>query len=580
MEALTTPKDGLRADVRNSLSGVNGVIPRARHLYLDRPSFALADKHQSEFSIKSQVAERYKIAFRSVVFTGSSQLGFSPVKDTLFEVGRSDLDIACIDSQLYMRFWESAAKASSAFSDQSKFGSPENLTRFKDQISRRAMILIDFMPKCAMKSSERAFQDELSRNNRRYFGRVSIAIYMNEYAFCWKQASAINALMGYSMQNDLRYRVTSREIGDLLSGLKAGTLIISPYFQRNLVWRDTHKREFIETILEGYPFPQIFLARGPIDLETMRAFTCVVDGQQRLNAIREFAAGNIEVNGRKFSQLSSDEKTEFVKYEVPVIDFDLDVGDARLKDVFKRLNRTFYSLSAIERMATEFSSSEYMLIARLLSDDIPVDAEADQEASEGIDEADESADAVDGHAIEVFENAFLRDPGITEEKWQWLVERARGAFPVLLSNSNVFTPYEFQRKVPLMFVLNIMTTILSGYYNRNVRVKSYLEDFSDEFDASEEVVFGLNSVAEVILSIDLPAGSIWWNKANFFTMVVEIFSAVAQKLDVSKTREKLLDFEKSIPSDYALAAREAVNNKTQREIRARYVGELLTYQAV
>ncbi|WP_339929538.1 DUF262 domain-containing protein [uncultured Brevundimonas sp.] len=380
------------------------------------------------------------------------------------------------------------------------------------------------------------------------------------------------------MQNDLRYRVTSREIGDLLSGLKAGTLIVSPYFQRNLVWRDTHKREFIETILEGYPFPQIFLARGPIDLETMRAFTCVVDGQQRLNAIREFAAGNIEVGGRKFFQLTSEEKTEFVKYEVPVIDFDLDVGDPRLKDVFKRLNRTFYSLSAIERMATEFSASEYMLIARLLSDDIPVDDEADQEASAGIDEVDDAGgEPVEGVPVEIFENAFLRDPGISEEKWAWLVDRARGNFPVLLATADVFSPYEFQRKVPLMFVLNIMTTVLSGYYNRNVRVKSYLEDFSEEFDASDEVVDRLNAVASEVDALNLPAESIWWNKANFFTLIVEMFSFGGRELNVAATRAGLLAFEAALPADYAFAAREAVNNKTQRETRAGHVQGLLVY---
>tara|TARA_R110002124_G_scaffold9500_4_gene48707 strand:- start:1525 stop:2151 length:627 start_codon:yes stop_codon:yes gene_type:complete len=195
--AATEPsKDQIRSGVRQSLAGVSGVIDRARHLYLDRQSFALADKHQNEFAIKSKVAERYKIAFRSVVFTGSSQLGFSPVKDTMYEVGRSDLDIACIDAKLYIEFWEAAVGASGAFSDQSKFGSAEKLSRFKDQISRRGMILVDFMPKSTLKSAEIAFQDELSRNYRRFFGRVSIAIYMNEYAFCWKQSSAINALMG------------------------------------------------------------------------------------------------------------------------------------------------------------------------------------------------------------------------------------------------------------------------------------------------------------------------------------------------------------------------------------------------
>src|SRR3954469_16424817 len=141
------------------------------------------------------------------------------------------------------------------------------------------------------------------------------------------------------MQNDLKYTVRSREIVDLVSAMRTSRLTLSPYFQRNLVWRDAHKRDFIDTILKGYPFPQIFLARGPINVETMEASQAVVDGQQRLNAIREFISGKLDVDGKAFKDLPIKDREEFLKYEVPVIDFDLNVGDPRLKEVFHRLNR-------------------------------------------------------------------------------------------------------------------------------------------------------------------------------------------------------------------------------------------------
>ncbi len=50
------------------------------------------------------------------------------------------------------------------------------------------------------------------------------------------------------MQNDLKYTVRSREIVDLVTAMRTSRLTLSPYFQRNLVWRDAHKRDFIETI--------------------------------------------------------------------------------------------------------------------------------------------------------------------------------------------------------------------------------------------------------------------------------------------------------------------------------------------
>ncbi|PWI55401.1 hypothetical protein B5K03_05810 [Rhizobium phaseoli] len=343
------------------------------------------------------------------------------------------------------------------------------------------------------------------------------------------------------MLNDLKYQVRSREIGDLVSLLRSGRLILSPYFQRNLVWREAHKHDFIETILLGLPFPQIFLAR------------------------REYSSGAFPVNGKYFQNLSNDEKTAFIKYEVPVIDFDLDAGDPRLKDVFKRLNRTFYSLSTIERIATEYSSSEFLLTARVLCGDIAVEDGADEEFQVALDVFDE-ADRPDAGG-EVDANEFLRDPGINPQKWAWLQSRAGGAFATLMADHSVFSPYEYQRKVPLMFVLNVMATILGGYYGRNAKVKQYLEDYNIEFPESESIIDWLNDIALIIQEIDLPEKTIWWSKANFFTMVCELANVDGSKIDLEKTRDKLVTFADDPPREFQIAAREAVNNRPERITR-------------
>jgi hypothetical protein len=209
------------------------------------------------------------------------------------------------------------------------------------------------------------------------------------------------------MQNDLRYQVRSREIVGLVTAMRTARLILSPYFQRDLVWRDTHKRDFIDTILKGYPFPQIFLARGPINLDTMEAYQCVVDGQQRLSTIRDYVDSKLDVDGRFFSDLPARVREEFLKYEVAVIDFDLDAGDVRLKEIFHRLNRTYYSLSAIEKIASEYSASEFLLVARVLSGEITKGAE-DEDL---IELSNEDEDLAPNHDL----NGFKRDPGIDEQ---------------------------------------------------------------------------------------------------------------------------------------------------------------------
>lgn len=370
------------------------------------------------------------------------------------------------------------------------------------------------------------------------------------------------------MINDLKYTVRSREIVDLIAAMRNSSITLSPYFQRNLVWRDAHKRDFIDTILKGYPFPQIFLARGPIDLDSMTASQAVVDGQQRLNAIRDFVNGKLDVHGQLFRDLEPRAREEFLKYEVAVIDFDLDAGDPRLKEVFHRLNRTFYSLSAIEKLASEYSASEFMLIARILSGEI-LHGRPDPEL---FDLADEDGPNEDANSA----NVFSRDPGIEDATWSWLIERAEGPFSNLIRNGQIFSPFEFDRKVPLMFTLNVMCTYLVGYYERNDRVRRMLDDFAAVFDERQEVLDVLNETAVFIKSMALPQGSPWWNKANFFTIIAELarYPDLRQQNPV-EAGIRLVEFGEHLPEAYVRAAREAVSRKPQRELRGREIRAVL-----
>jgi uncharacterized protein with ParB-like and HNH nuclease domain len=108
-----------------------------------------------------------------------------------------------------------------------------------------------------------------------------------------------------------RYQIRSIALLNVVNEIKQKRLVPDAYFQRNLVWRDVHKREFIETILLGYPFPQMFFSRGKIDVQSMTSVACVVDGQQRTNAILEFVDGLLVVKGRSFGELSEEEKARF-----------------------------------------------------------------------------------------------------------------------------------------------------------------------------------------------------------------------------------------------------------------------------
>src|SRR4051812_36318286 len=99
----------------------------------------------------------------------------------------------------------------------------------------------------------------------------------------------------------IKYNVRSRQLIDIIGDVKREKIVISPYFQRNLVWRLIHKQDFIKTILLGFPFPQIFLAKGGLNVEELTSISLIVDGQQRMSSILEFVDGEFAVDGEYYN---------------------------------------------------------------------------------------------------------------------------------------------------------------------------------------------------------------------------------------------------------------------------------------
>lgn len=353
----------------------------------------------------------------------------------------------------------------------------------------------------------------------------------------------------------IEYRVRSTSLLNLINDIRTEKLIPDAYFQRNLVWRDVHKRDFIETILKGYPFPQIFISKGKVDVESMSTVSCIVDGQQRCNAIEAFISDGFEVGGRTFSQLTGDEKADFLKYDVPLIELELENDDPKVQEIFQRINRTSSSLTSIEKLASQYSTSEFMLVAKLLVDQVSLESSQDED--------------------------FREDPNIPDDFYAWAKRQRVRHSQRLMGEKGVFTYQEIARKTNLMHVLNVMATLLGGYFNRNEKATDLLNDFALSFTERDEIVRKIEGAAEFILSLGFRAKSYWLNKANVFSLLVMV--AVLQNEGVELEKEKVLtklqEFEAELPSDYKLAATEAVNGTRARVLRANYLRALLVESA-
>ena len=79
------------------------------------------------------------------------------------------------------------------------------------------------------------------------------------------------------------------QIRDLID--KGEVLNLRPEYQRRLRWSNTQKSRLIESLLLNIPIPSVYL------YESDAARYEVMDGQQRLNAVREFVAGDFALTG-------------------------------------------------------------------------------------------------------------------------------------------------------------------------------------------------------------------------------------------------------------------------------------------
>jgi hypothetical protein len=79
------------------------------------------------------------------------------------------------------------------------------------------------------------------------------------------------------------------QIRDIID--KREVLNLRPEYQRRLRWSSVQKSRLIESLLLNIPVPPIFL------YENDAARYEVMDGQQRLNAIHEFIAGDFALTG-------------------------------------------------------------------------------------------------------------------------------------------------------------------------------------------------------------------------------------------------------------------------------------------
>ncbi len=147
---------------------------------------------------------------------------------------------------------------------------------------------------------------------------------------------------------------------ELTDWFRRRELIVNNEYQRGAgLWPTPAKSYFIDTVLKGFPFPKVYFYER-MDKETKRPRREIVDGQQRITTLVEFADGKfalgknaIGYEGRLFSQLSEEQQENFFGYTVSV-DVIRNATRPDLLQMFRRMNAFTLPLNAAEKRHSEF----------------------------------------------------------------------------------------------------------------------------------------------------------------------------------------------------------------------------------
>lgn len=288
------------------------------------------------------------------------------------------------------------------------------------------------------------------------------------------------------MSHQIKPSVTNPTVADVYQLIEEGKLTLRPDFQRKFVWTNEHQEAFIDTILKGLPFPEIYVCEGEVDVQRLRTTRLVIDGQQRLTTIKNYIEGKHDTPPVKvptYQALTITQKENLINYQIVMRDLGK-VSEETTREIFRRINLTKFKLDDIE-----IHNAVY-----------------------------------DGHFIQaaktILENVSLEQYGVLRES-------------------------EFTRMADLHFIFLVMATIENGgYFAQDREVEPKVSSLNEDYPNKDHMIALLIKTFAIIKDLDLPFDSMWFRKSNFFTLVVEVANHITTLPKDFKVR--LLDLETKV----------------------------------
>lgn len=159
-------------------------------------------------------------------------------------------------------------------------------------------------------------------------------------------------------------------------------LFVDDSFQRKFVWLPKHRIRLIETILAGFPAPEIYLWQTDTDPDTGDSKYSIIDGQQRIRSVVSFINNEYKLRksslnkeyqdssfaDKKFHELTPDQKASVWKYKFHIKFISSVIPRAEITNMFLRLNSTNMTLNPQELRHAEFNG-QFLEAAEAIAND-------------------------------------------------------------------------------------------------------------------------------------------------------------------------------------------------------------------
>lgn len=183
-----------REAIRNGATAQISSEELAMRMLVLAPTVAFQGREETGFGIVEECARFLNVSVRSVHCCGSAKLGFSPRSNADFALGSSDLDLAIIDTECFIRCISAVIKETRQFRDRTGFA--EGAYRSFSTYTVRGIFRPDFMPDCELARSWTKFFDDISRRHQSVFSKITATVYLSDDSFKMRQAESIDHFIG------------------------------------------------------------------------------------------------------------------------------------------------------------------------------------------------------------------------------------------------------------------------------------------------------------------------------------------------------------------------------------------------